>query len=219
MNKFEENLERTYQTWENLLQGIRNTSDCEQFQRTLFQNEDFFTTEFNNKKQILTKNKSEIDKEIIENTERLEDLKKQHFAANSTKQLTILQQTQKLQLIKIRRRNTMQAKIKLETIQDKFCQKLNETDRRLRNMFIILDQQQNDDQPQGLTSETIQTFHLFTADESHVGDQCSICMGDIDVGRRMMRLTCEGQHSFCQECIEGWFAEHNTCPICRHKFE
>ena len=71
----------------------------------------------------------------------------------------------------------------------------------------------------GLTTAKIQRFRLFTADETHVGDQCSICMGDIDVGRRMRRLTCDGQHSFCQECIEGWFAEHNTCPICRHKFD
>ena len=59
---------------------------------------------------------------------------------------------------------------------------------------------------------------FFTADETHVGDQCSICMEDIDVGRRMRRLTCDGQHYFCQECIEGWFAEHKTCPLCRHKF-
>ena len=208
-----------FQSWENSLQGIRNISEWEQFQRTLYQNDDFFDTEFNNKKEFLTEIKSKVDKELIENTERLEDLQKQQVAANRTNQLAILHQTQKLELIRIRRTNIMQAEIKLWTIQENFCQKLNETDRRLRNMFIILDQQQNDDQPQGLTSETIQTFHLFTADESHVGDQCSICMGDIDVGRRMMRLTCDGQHCFCQECIEGWFAEHNTCPLCRHKFD
>ena len=73
-------------------------------------------------------------------------------------------------------------------------------------------------QEQGLTPRRIRRFKLFTADESHVGDQCSICLEDIDVSRRMRRLTCDGQHYFCQECIEGWFAEHNTCPLCRHKF-
>ena len=65
----------------------------------------------------------------------------------------------------------------------------------------------------------IQQFERFQADESHVGDQCAICMEDVEIGRNMMRLDCDGQHTFCQVCIEGWFAEHNTCPICRHIFE
>ena len=74
-------------------------------------------------------------------------------------------------------------------------------------------------QEQGLTPRRIRRFQVFTADETHVGDQCSICMEDIDVGRNMIRLTCDGQHYFCQECIERWFADHNTCPLCRHKFD
>ena len=72
---------------------------------------------------------------------------------------------------------------------------------------------------QGLTRQRIQQFEQFTADESHVDDQCVICMGDIEAGRNMMRLNCDGQHTFCQVCIEGWFADHNTCPLCRHKFK
>ena len=80
-----------------------------------------------------------------------------------------------------------------------------------------LDDSVNEEQ-QGLTRQRIQQFEKFTADESHVGDQCVICMGDIEAGRNMMRLDCDGQHTFCQVCIEGWFADHNTCPICRHKF-
>ena len=70
----------------------------------------------------------------------------------------------------------------------------------------------------GLTSERIQQFEQFTADESFVGDQCVICMGDIKVGSNMMRLDCDGQHTFCQVCIERWFDNHKTCPICRHAF-
>ena len=71
---------------------------------------------------------------------------------------------------------------------------------------------------EGLTIQRIQQFELFTADESFVDDQCVICMGDIETGRNMMRLDCDGRHTFCQVCVEGWFADHNTCPICRHKF-
>ena len=71
----------------------------------------------------------------------------------------------------------------------------------------------------GLTPETIEKFQKLAADESLVGDQCTVCMEDIEVGRKMMRLDCQGQHVFCQVCIEGWFADHNTCPNCRHVFQ
>ena len=68
----------------------------------------------------------------------------------------------------------------------------------------------------GLTPETIQLFDHFSAEKSLVGEQCNICMEDIEVGRKMMRLDCK--HVFCQVCIERWFADHNTCPNCRHVF-
>ena len=73
-------------------------------------------------------------------------------------------------------------------------------------------------QQQGLSSGVIKIFSCFTADQSHVGDQCSICMENYEIGRNMMRLDCDGKHAFCQVCIEGWFADHNTCPTCRHLF-
>ena len=75
------------------------------------------------------------------------------------------------------------------------------------------------DQQQGLQPARVQKFHQFSADESIIGDRCTICQDDdIEVGRRMMRLDCNGQHIFCQGCVEGWFADHNTCPNCRHLF-
>ena len=73
-------------------------------------------------------------------------------------------------------------------------------------------------QQQGLSSGVIKIFSCFTADQSHVGDQCSICMENYDIGRNMMRLDCDGKHTFCKVCIDVWFADHNTCPLCRHKF-
>ena len=80
------------------------------------------------------------------------------------------------------------------------------------------DDETDDEIQEGLTIQRIQQFEQFTADESFVDDQCVICMGEIEIGRNMMRLDCDGQHTFCQVCVEGWFADHNTCPICRHKF-
>ena len=70
----------------------------------------------------------------------------------------------------------------------------------------------------GLSPERIQKFAKFTADESHVGDQCAICMEGFEIGRNIMCLDCDGKHAFCKICIEGWFADHKTCPLCRHIF-
>ena len=70
----------------------------------------------------------------------------------------------------------------------------------------------------GLTPKRIQKFQVFEADESLVGDRCAVCLGDIETGRKMMRLDCDGQHEFCQSCTEKWFADYKTCPCCRHSF-
>ena len=70
----------------------------------------------------------------------------------------------------------------------------------------------------GLLPQRIQKFEQFTADESFVSDQCVICMEDFEIGRNMMRVDCDGQHTFCKVCIEKWFTEHKTCPVCRHEF-
>ena len=78
--------------------------------------------------------------------------------------------------------------------------------------------QQQINQQQGLTTARIHEFQQFPADESLVGNRCGVCLDDIEAGRRMMRLDCDGQHAFCQDCVEGWFADHNTCPNCRHTF-
>ena len=77
-------------------------------------------------------------------------------------------------------------------------------------------QQNNVHQQQGLSTARIQKFQQFAADDSIVGERCSVCQDDIEVGRRMMRLDCH--HVFCQGCVEGWLADHNTCPNCRHVF-
>ena len=209
-----------YQEWENLIQGIRNVNDIDVFQRHFDQTDRLFDNKINKMKQCLTACEAQIDEEISEITERLKNIQNRNFESSRTKQLAVEQQTQKLNFIRIRTFHISQAAIKISTIYDKYCQKVNETVDRLQIIFMNLpEQQQNEEQQNGLNPRKIRSFKLFTADESHVGDQCSICMEDIDVGRRMRRLTCDGQHYFCQECIEKWFAEHNTCPLCRHIFE
>ena len=70
----------------------------------------------------------------------------------------------------------------------------------------------------GLFPKRIKQFHQFKADESHVGDQCQVCLEEVEVGRLMKQLDCGGRHYFCSGCIDQWFADHKTCPICRHIF-
>ena len=70
----------------------------------------------------------------------------------------------------------------------------------------------------GLSPEKIRQFLQFEADESHVEDQCQVCLEKFEVGRLMKQLDCGGRHSFCSDCIGQWFANHKTCPICRHIF-
>ena len=214
----EQDLEFMYSIWESSIQFIRNNSDMDRFQRFFDDTERVFDYEFNIKEQRLAAYRAKYNKELSEISERVKSLQNQNFESSATKQLAI-EQHQKLDFIRIRFNNIRQAEIKLSTIYDKYCQKVNETVDRLQNIFMNLPElQQNEVQQQGLSPRMIRSFKLFTADETHVGDQCSICMEDVDVGRIMRRLTCDGQHYFCQECIEGWFAEHNTCPLCRHVF-
>ena len=75
-----------------------------------------------------------------------------------------------------------------------------------------------DKEEKKLSSDRIQQFYQFEADESHVGSQCQVCLEEVEVGRLMKQLDCGGRHSFCSVCIDQWFANHKTCPICRHIF-
>ena len=69
-----------------------------------------------------------------------------------------------------------------------------------------------------LSSERIQKFLQFEADESHLGDKCQVCLEVVEVGRLMKQLDCGGRHSFCNGCITQWFADKNTCPVCSQVF-
>ena len=71
----------------------------------------------------------------------------------------------------------------------------------------------------GLTSKQIRKFQRFDADESMIGEQCIVCMNDLVVGTKMVRLDCHVDHYLCKTCAYGWFKNHKTCPTCRHKFK
>ena len=105
--------------------------------------------------------------------------------------------------------NTTTFKNKLETLSRELGQYVYTTFQKIEN-------KRKDLLCKGLTKKRIKQFYHYIADESNVGDQCTICIQEFEVGRKMMRLDCN--HEFCNKCIEGWFANHKTCPNCRHAF-
>ena len=104
----------------------------------------------------------------------------------------------------------------IESLEGEMQQQLEIAQQQIVVIRHNLLQQNNVHKQQGLSSARIQQFHQFAADQSQVGERCSVCQDEIEVGRRMMRLDCH--HVFCQGCVEGWLADHKTCPNCRHVF-
>ena len=151
-------------------------------------------------------------KEIDKNNERVKELLQRDNEENHSTLKEVNDST--MELIATRQNIFRERETIIENILMLSVQAI-EVSNRARE---ILNNFQQPDQQRGLTARRIRRFHLFTADETHVGDQCSICIEDVKVGRRMRRLSCDGRHAFCQDCIEGWFREHNTCPLCRHAF-
>ena len=42
-------------------------------------------------------------------------------------------------------------------------------------------------------------------------EKCPICLGNLET----KNTKTECGHTFCQDCLEKWEEEHNTCPVCR----
>ena len=71
----------------------------------------------------------------------------------------------------------------------------------------------------GLTAVRIGKFEHFVADESLVGDQCLVCMSDLEIGTQMVRPDCHVSHYLCKICADTWFKDHKSCPTCREVFK
>jgi hypothetical protein len=64
----------------------------------------------------------------------------------------------------------------------------------------------------------IDSLSTVTADESHVGDSCTICFEEFEAGSsELLALPCD--HFFCKTCILPWLEKTNSCPVCRHELE
>ena len=70
----------------------------------------------------------------------------------------------------------------------------------------------------GLTAERIGRFEHFNADESLVGEDCIVCLDELQIGVQMVRLDCHVNHYLCKKCTDAWFKDHKKCPLCNHVF-
>lgn len=63
---------------------------------------------------------------------------------------------------------------------------------------------------QGISGETI---NRITHTETDISGQCPICYDDYSGNDLRVINTCS--HAFHKECIDRWFVNNHTCPMCR----
>ncbi|KAJ8348209.1 hypothetical protein SKAU_G00267980 [Synaphobranchus kaupii] len=85
---------------------------------------------------------------------------------------------------------------------------------RLAHFFLLNDE--DEDQPRGLTKEQIDNLSTrsFRFGESGSLKTCSVCITEYAEGHKLRQLPCS--HEYHVHCIDRWLSENSTCPICRH---
>jgi len=82
---------------------------------------------------------------------------------------------------------------------------------RLAHFFLLNDD--DEDQPRGLTKEQIDNLATRNFGESDALKTCSVCITEYAQGHKLRKLPC--QHEYHVHCIDRWLSENSTCPICR----
>ncbi|KAG7283127.1 hypothetical protein CRUP_033073 [Coryphaenoides rupestris] len=82
---------------------------------------------------------------------------------------------------------------------------------RLAHFFLLNDE--DEDQPQGLTKEQIDNLSMRNFGESDALKTCSVCITEYAEGNKLRKLPCS--HEYHVHCIDRWLSENSTCPICR----
>lgn len=82
---------------------------------------------------------------------------------------------------------------------------------RLAHFFLLNDD--DDDQPRGLTKEQIDNLSMRNFGESDAFKTCSVCITEYAEGNKLRKLPCS--HEYHVHCIDRWLSENSTCPICR----
>ncbi|XP_068596537.1 E3 ubiquitin-protein ligase RLIM [Brachionichthys hirsutus] len=82
---------------------------------------------------------------------------------------------------------------------------------RLAHFFFLNDD--DEDQPQGLTKEQIDNLSMRNFGENDALKTCSVCITEYAEGNKLRKLPCS--HEYHVHCIDRWLSENSTCPICR----
>jgi hypothetical protein len=69
-----------------------------------------------------------------------------------------------------------------------------------------------DGEDQGIAENRINHLDMLPT-ELQIGQQCAICLENIQADSRIINLSCN--HYFHKNCILRWYREHSTCPMCR----
>ena len=192
VTKMHKRFQEVFDSWENLLNSLTELNLVEELGAQIFGFNNKYKRTFSlrletNKKRVGRLIKARQTTESINKSLKISDEKNQRVKRKEAQEFIEATQLEIRKLKKqIKRINTFLYLLQQNFI--RFQQHLAEKIDTFRS---------------GLSPERIQIFAHFTADESHVGDQCSICMEDFEIGRNMMRLDCDGKHAFCQVCIEG----------------
>ncbi|NWY69677.1 RF12A ligase, partial [Erithacus rubecula] len=78
--------------------------------------------------------------------------------------------------------------------------------------FFLLNED-DDNQPRGLTKEQIDNLAMRNFGESDALKTCSVCITEYTEGNKLRKLPCS--HEYHVHCIDRWLSENSTCPICR----
>jgi E3 ubiquitin-protein ligase SHPRH len=72
--------------------------------------------------------------------------------------------------------------------------------------------QQKEDLVARLKTKHTYLTHLRTENQEEAKAECIICQDLIEIG---VLTTCG--HKYCKECINTWWHQHRTCPLCKQK--
>lgn len=61
-------------------------------------------------------------------------------------------------------------------------------------------------------------LEVFDSSSTTENTQCSICRANFENGD-IIRKICSCNHTFHQECVDKWFEDKDTCPVCRTKLQ
>ena len=220
-----------FRSWQNNLQNLNEYNEAITFHNGIGQQKLQFKNKIENEVKYL-KNLNDVYYKENENfTKRLQNLRQSNAEISkdmkvyhiNVKSINLLEQNNKVinqinqkmaENIKRIKQNLSELD-KLNEFRVELDQKSEQTYGHTRQMLENLQQQRIQ---QGSSSKKFKIFPLITADESHVNDQCAICMENYEIGNKIVQLDCDGKHTFCRDCIARWLPNKITCPLCRHKF-